>query len=155
MTIETLKSQSVSSLLNGAATQSAPGFGNTARRGAGEKEQRPQAELWLNVGVLSPVTGELISLPSNIPVDTMKQREIYPLGDDASPEARDARNVRIAQNALLQKLLQIGETLGKGERSEVMTLQVQLFRRNDEMSDNLTDAEKAAIAAQLLGDIGL
>lgn len=117
-----------------------------------DNEPRPQADLWLNVGMVSPKTGELISLPKNIALDTMEPQRIYSLSEDASPEAVLARNVRIAQNKLLEQLLELGATLGKGERSDILTLQVQVYRRGEAVAD-LTEEDQDAIAAEMLPDI--
>ena len=117
-----------------------------------DNESRPQAELWLNVGMVSPKTGELISLPKNIALDTMEPQRIYSLGEDASPEAVLARNIRIAQNKLLEQLLELGATLGKGERSDILTLQVQVYRRGEAVAD-LTEEDQDAIAAEMLPDM--
>ena len=51
---------------------------------SGSTEERPQSQLWLNVGVMvktvDPETGEpvdeLLTLPVNLAIDTMKKREI-------------------------------------------------------------------------------
>lgn len=127
--------------------------GSSATNGAvAGNEPRPQADLWLNVGMVSPKTGELISLPKNIALDTMEPQRIYPLGEDASPEAVLARNIRVAQNKLLEQLLALGATLEKGERSDILTLNVQVYRKGEAVAD-LTDADQEAIAAEMLPDM--
>lgn len=91
--------------------------------------QRPQAEIFLNVGItvqLPNEEGEMVdtflSLPFGLPLDTMNELVIR--GNNAQWNEQAA-----ARNELLKALVKMGESLEAGSGTELPKLQVQLYRR--------------------------
>ncbi|AIX12365.1 single-strand DNA-binding protein [Escherichia phage Pollock] len=91
--------------------------------------QRPQAEIFLNVGItvqLPNEEGEMVdtflSLPFGLPLDTMNELVIR--GSNAQWNGQAA-----ARNELLKALMKMGESLEAGSGTELPKLQVQLYRR--------------------------
>lgn len=91
--------------------------------------QRPQAEIFLNVGItvqLPNEEGEMVDtflpLPFGLPLDTMNELVIR--GNNAQWNEQAA-----ARNELLKALVKMGESLEAGSGTELPKLQVQLYRR--------------------------
>ena len=92
-------------------------------------EDRPKAQLWLNIGYDSGVTDgdgntKFVSLPTGIPLDT---QEHLP----TNSRNRDFAAFQSARNDLLQQILDVGMTLEQGEE-RTLNLTIQLRRVNSE-----------------------
>lgn len=102
-------------------------FGQQAAAGKPAQDDRPKAELWVNVGYTSEMLDEngapyFISLAQGIPVDTLE------------PLPTNSRNDRYAafnagRNDLQEQLLQFAADLAPGE-ARVIKLEVQIRRVN-------------------------
>ena len=124
---------------------------NTSNRT--EAQQRPAAQLWLNIGVIVKGAGEdgsdlFLSLPQGIPLDTIEK-----LSTRSSNE--DFRDRQAARNDLLDQLLSLGESMQPGEErfigGDEDGLVIQVRRVREETAP--TDADKNKFAVKLnLGD---
>lgn len=128
------------------------GFGQSAPNPQAQApSQRPQAQVWLNVGVTVPmqksdgtVEDTFISLPVGIPLDTME------------PQANRGSNPDMAQiiggkNAILARLQEMARGLQPGQEAIVEGgLQLQLKRVGSPVaapvSGNLIDLVNARMA---------
>lgn len=114
-------------ILNGNNASSIIGAALNGR--AANNTQRPQAEIFLNVGItvqLPNEEGEMVDtflpLPFGLPLDTMNELVIR--GNNAQWNEQAA-----ARNELLKALVKMGESLEAGSGTELPKLQVQLYRR--------------------------
>lgn len=114
-------------ILNGNNASSIIGAALNGR--ATNNTQRPQAEIFLNVGItvqLPNEEGEMVdtflSLPFGLPLDTMNELVIR--GNNTQWNEQAA-----ARNELLKALVKMGESLEAGSGTELPKLQVQLYRR--------------------------
>ena len=107
-------------------------------------DERPQSEIWLNVGVLvkviDPETGdeveELLTLPVNLAIDTMKKREI-PSRKPTTTKAKQYRDRAVASNQLLDAIQKAANNLEPGATLALEGFTLQLQRVNakeDEMA---------------------
>ena len=124
----------------------APNLFNTGARTAmaPSNEERPQSEIWLNVGVMvktiDPETSEeveeLLTLPVNLAIDTMKKREI-PNRKPTTAKAKQYRDRAVASNQLLDFIQKASANLEPGATLELQGFTLQLQRVNakeDEMA---------------------
>lgn len=114
-------------VLNGNNASSIIGAALNGR--AANNTQRPQAEIFLNVGItvqLPNEEGEMVDtflpLPFGLPLDTMNELVIR--GNNAQWNEQAA-----VRNELLKALVKMGESLEAGSGTELPKLQVQLYRR--------------------------
>ena len=107
-------------------------------------DERPQSQLWLNVGVMvktiDPETGEpvdeLLTLPVNLAIDTMKKREI-PGRKPTTAKAKQYRDRAVASNQLLDAIQKAAGNLEPGATLALEGFTLQLQRVNakeDEMA---------------------
>lgn len=95
-----------------------------------DKEARPTAKLWLNVGYATGVenkNGEEYFVALGIPVDTQERKKTN--SSDAT-----FRQFQEAQNDFLDQLMAIGEKLEGGQHTD-LTLTVRLRRAKDEVEE--------------------
>ena len=103
--------------------------GNVQGNGSSNKEDRPKAQLWLNIGYDSGIenddgTTRFVSLPTGIPLDTQEHLPV------------NSRNVEFrafqsARNDLLEQILAVGKTMQPGEE-RTLNLSIQLRRVSGE-----------------------
>lgn len=91
------------------------------------KDDRPQAELWINIGYTSDIQDDqgqpyFISLAQGIPLDSLEE-----LPTNSRNDKFAAFNA--ARNDLQQQLMQFAEQLQPGE-ARTIQLEVQLRRKN-------------------------
>lgn len=112
---------------------------NNATAAAAEKEPRPKAQFWLNIGVLSNVqddNGELrfVSLAQGIALDTMQTLPTNGKSDFAQFQA--------ARNDLRDQLLQAASNLKPGESAYIKAeggLSIQVRRVGEETTAVVND----------------
>lgn len=102
-------------------------FGQQAAAAQPAKDDRPQAELWINVGYTSDIQDDqgqpyFISLAQGIPLDTLEE-----LPTNSRNDKFAAFNA--GRNDLQQQLMEFAENLAPGE-ARVIQLEVQLRRKN-------------------------
>ena len=113
-------------------------FNTTARVAPTGNEERPQSEIWLNVGVMvstvNPDTGEteqeLLTLPVNLAIDTMKKREI-PTRKPTTAKGKQFRDRAIASNQLLEYIQKASANLEPGATLTLDGFTLQLQRVNE------------------------
>lgn len=96
------------------------------------QEERPQADIWLNVGYYVPVLDDqgnqvdtkFVSLRLGIPIDTMELETVPP----PNGNNEDYRALIEAKNALQLQLKEAGSKLAPGQGVPV-NLELQLYRR--------------------------
>lgn len=101
-------------------------------------EDRPQSEIWLNVGVMvktiDPETGEpadeLLTLPVNLPIDTMKKRDI-PTRKPTTAKGKQFRDRAVASNQLLDFIQKAAANLEPGGTLTLEGFTLQLQRVNE------------------------
>ncbi|EBV1531745.1 hypothetical protein DNY80_22920 [Salmonella enterica subsp. enterica serovar Kentucky] len=123
--------------------------GKPAGRG---NEPRPQAEFFINVGVLITRTIErdgemveeeiLLSLPFGLPLDTMNELVIRGNNEQWNADAA-------ARNELLKALVKMGEGLDAGTGKMLPKLAVQLYRRKDQVEAAADNSTMATILSAL------
>lgn len=91
------------------------------------KDERPQAELWINIGYTSDVQDDqgenyFISLAQGVPLDTLEE-----LPTNSRNDKFAAFNA--ARNDLQKQLMEFAEQLQPGE-ARTIQLEVQLRRKN-------------------------
>lgn len=96
------------------------GSSNGAARGNGAAEQRPQTQIWLNVGFETP-DGRFINLPVGIPIDTTEPLKIQ--GQNV-----EWNQFQSARNTLLDMLQKAGAAMEKGGEETLTGLTVKLKR---------------------------
>lgn len=112
-------------------------FQSNARQVEFQKDDRPQSEIWLNVGIMidivNPDTGEtekeLLTLPVNLAIDTMKKREI-PTRKPTTAKGKQFRDRSIASNTLLETFQKASANLEPGAVITLDGITVQLQRIN-------------------------
>ena len=118
---------------------SAQGLFQSANRTVpAETNDRPQSEIWLNVGVMvdtiNPDTGEkeqeLLTLPVNLAIDTMKKREI-PTRKPTTAKGKQFRDRAIASNQLLEYIQKASANLEPGATLTLDGFTLQLQRVNE------------------------
>ena len=120
--------------------------GNVASR-AQSTDDRPRAQLWLNVGVESNfVFGDdpeprFLSLPVGIPLDTTE-----PLA--TNQRDRNFASFQATRNGLLQKLIELGNSLEPGEEREV-NLSVRIRKVEDEVAPATAEGNEFLAGLQL------
>lgn len=111
---------------------------------APSNEERPQSEIWLNVGIMvktiNAETGdeedELLTLPINLAIDTMKKRDV-PTRRPTTAKGKQFRDRAIASNQLLEYIQRASAGLEPGATMtlEGFTLQLQrVNEKEDEMA---------------------
>lgn len=103
------------------------------------EEARKTSDFWANIGysVVNPDTGDdmFIGLPFGMAIDTMKPRDL--------PRTNGKmRQLRVAQNALLEKIQAAAAQLAPGE-SIILPLEIEL-RRNAE-DEGITESDTALV----------
>lgn len=96
------------------------------------QNERPQADIWLNVGYYVPVIDEqgnqvdtkFVALRMGIPIDTLEPEAVPPPNGNND----DYRALIEAKNALLAQLKEAGAKLQPGQGVPV-GLELQLYRR--------------------------
>lgn len=96
------------------------------------QEERPQADIWLNVGYYVPVLDDqgnqvdtkFVSLRLGIPIDTMELEPVPP----PNGNNEDYRALIEAKNSLQRQLKEAGARLAPGQGVPV-NLELQLYRR--------------------------
>jgi hypothetical protein len=120
-------------------TVNKPTFAPKATTTAATKEQKPKAQVWLNIGYEVEVPANdgtmetrFINLPLGLPLDTMDE---VPTGSTNEVFAA----MQIAKNDLLKQLLAAAADLPHGGE-RLINLQIQMRRINDaHLNDGLTD----------------
>lgn len=115
---------------------------NTNNRVAPTTDERPQSEIWLNVGVMTkvidPETGdeveELLTLPVNLAIDTMKKRDI-PTRKPTTAKAKQYRDRAVASNMLLDAIQKAAGNLEPGATMSLEGFTLQLQRVNAKEDD--------------------
>lgn len=112
-------------------------FGGSSARAATQADDRPKAELWLNIGyevtVPMVVDGKnvdetrFVSLPTGIPLDTMDKVSARTSNDTFAA-------FQTARNDLLDQIMKAAEELAPGEE-KLLNLQIQLRRVNGERAE--------------------
>ena len=130
---------------------------------SGSTEERPQSQLWLNVGVMvktvDPETGEpvneLLTLPVNLAIDTMKKREI-PTRKPTTAKGKQFRDRAIASNQLLEYIQKASANLEPGGTLTLDGFTLQLQRVN-EKEDELagTDPSDNPYLSQIGASFGI
>ena len=106
--------------------------GGAATAATGTAPARPKAQLWLNVGYSTTVLVDgvpeerFVNLPMGMPVDTM---ELLPVNS----RNQEFAQFRMAQNDLLNQIVEFGKTLAPGE-AKTLNLELQLRRVNDDVA---------------------
>lgn len=106
-------------------------------------EDRPQSEIWLNVGVMvktvNPDTGEeeneLLTLPVNLPIDTMKKRDI-PTRKPTTVKGKQFRDRAVASNQLLDFIQKAAANLEPGASMTLEGFTLQLQRVNEKEDES-------------------
>ncbi|ECQ2933722.1 hypothetical protein PJM40_0011 [Salmonella phage vB_SenP_UTK0002] len=111
--------------------------------------QRPQAEVFINVGInvqMPNEEGEMVdtflSLPFGLPLDTMNELVIRGNNQQWNEQAA-------ARNELLKALVKMGEALDAGTGTEMPKLSVQLYRRKAQEEHQASNNAMAQILAAL------
>jgi len=97
----------------------------TFGKSASTVEDKPKAKFWLNLGYTAQgEDGEdkFVSLPTGIPLDTQEPLDVKKINND------DFRQLRSAQNNLLEELIAYAESTLQPGQETVIQLQVQLRR---------------------------
>ena len=138
-------------------------FQTAARTVPAEANDRPQSEIWLNVGVMvetvNPDTGEkeqeLLTLPVNLAIDTMKKREI-PTRKPTTAKGKQFRDRAIASNQLLEYIQKASANLAPGATLTLDGFTLQLQRVN-EKEDELagTDPSDNPYLSQIGASFGI
>lgn len=110
----------------------------------GGQEDRPQAEIWLNIGVkvkvLNPDTGEqedeLLTFPVNLPLDTMRKREV-PNRAPKTAKAKQFRDRAIASNQMLEQILKVASGLEPGGIMDLDGFTLQLQRVSEKIDETV------------------
>ena len=106
--------------------------GGNAAGAAAAPAARPKATMWLNVGYSTTVLVDgveeerFVNLPLGMPVDTM---ELLPVNS----RNQEFAQFRMAQNDLLNQIVEFGKTLAPGE-AKTLNLELQLRRVNDDVA---------------------
>lgn len=112
-------------------------LGNTNSTSTASKDERPQAQFWMNIGFMSenPETGEelFVSLPVGLPLDTMAAMKVS--GNNA-----EWRQLAAAKNALLEQLQQAVQAMEPGAEHTIPGLTVQVRRVNSETGEDSSNA---------------
>lgn len=138
-------------------------FQSGSRTVPAETDARPQSEIWLNVGVMvktiNPDTGdeemELLTLPVNLAIDTMKKREI-PTRKPTTAKGKQFRDRAIASNQLLEYIQKASANLEPGATVTLEGFTIQLQRVN-EKEDELagTDPSNNPYLSQVAESFGV
>ena len=110
-------------------------FGKKPKQGnSNANDDRPKAQLWLNIGYQTDVEDEegklkFVSLPVGIPLDTQE-----PLPTNS--KSQDFRAFQTARNDLMNQMIDIGKSLAPGEEKIIALgesgLSVQIRRVSEE-----------------------
>lgn len=141
----------MATITNNAIAAALTGKASTPAGSAMGKGERPQAEIYLNIGLTIQVpnseTGEMedvfLSLPYGLPVDTMNELVIR--GNNA-----EWNQTAAARNDLLKALVQMGQSLEAGTGKAMANLEVQLYKRNEQKEAHADNN----VMAQLLAKLG-
>ena len=128
-----------------------------------ETDARPQSEIWLNVGVMvstvNPDTGEteqeLLTLPVNLAIDTMKKREI-PTRKPTTAKGKQFRDRAIASNQLLEYIQKASANLEPGATLTLDGFTLQLQRVNEKEDETAgTDPADNPYLSQIGASFGI
>ena len=115
---------------------------NNAGADKPSKDDRPKAQLWLNIGYVSdaidPETGErrFVAMPVGIPLDTQERL-------DTKVRNREFAAFQAARNDVLDQCIAVGEKLGPGQSVVIETesgLAIQIRRINAELEEAAADS---------------
>lgn len=126
-------------------------FGNSSGnvKGSGKADDRPKAQLWLNIGYESDVIDEdtgkprFVSTPQGIPLDTQELLSV-------NSRNREFAAFQAARNNLLEQILEAGKSLGPGEDC-ILNLSIQLRRINGDQPEISTSENQFVRKLDLLG----
>lgn len=123
-------------------------FGNQAKNnGSTNKDNRPKAQYWINIGYTVQVKGEqgpedrFVSLPTGIPLDT---QEALPTNSRNAEFAA----FQAARNNLHDQIMAAAAKLQPGEE-KLLNLQIQLRRVNEETAPVAAELNPFVIPVQL------
>jgi hypothetical protein len=119
-------------------------------KSAGNKPaDRPQAEIYINVGVTVQMPNEegemvdvFLSLPYGLPLDTMSDLVIRGNNQVWNDQAA-------ARNELKAALVKLGESLEQGVGQTMPKLQVQLYRRKEQVEHTASNNAVSQILAAI------
>ena len=106
------------------------------------KDDRPKAQLWLNIGYVSdaidPETGErrFVAMPTGIPLDTQERL-------DTKMRNREFAAFQAARNDVLDQCIAVGEKLDPGQSVVIETesgLAIQIRRVGAELEEATADS---------------
>lgn len=116
---------------------------------AANNAQRPQAEIFINVGIpvqMPNENGEMeevfLSLPYGLALDTMSELVIRGNNQQWNDQAA-------ARNELLKALVKMGTSLEAGNGTELPKLQVQLYRRKEQVEHTASNNAVSQILSAL------
>lgn len=118
--------------------------GQNAAASAAAKTDRPQSQVWANIGVMVKGGGPdgedtFVSLPYGVPIDTMEPSKV-------PTKAGPGRDLFMAKNALLAQIQKFAESLPPGGH-QILNLQIQLQRVNSEEAAAQSDSENPLLKA--------
>jgi hypothetical protein len=94
--------------------------GPATRNAAPAREERPQTQYWLNIGIVAN-DGTFVALPNGLPLDTMEKRTIR--GSNQEWNA-----LQSASNSLLDMILEQVKVLNPGQEEVIDGLSIQVKR---------------------------
>jgi hypothetical protein len=94
-----------------------------AANASNQRNDRPKAKLWLNIGYES--NGKFVNLPVGLPIDTME-------GVKATGQNEDWIKFQSARNGLMEALQKFGSQLTPGQEVDVPNLIIRLRSVNEE-----------------------
>lgn len=113
------------------------------------KGERPQADVYLNIGITVQIPnadGQMedvfLSLPYGLPLDTMNELVIRGNNTEWNQTAA-------ARNDLLKALVQMGNSLDSGTGKVMANLEVQLYKRNEQKEAHADNNVMSQLLAKL------
>lgn len=119
---------------------------NGGAAASSNNSDKPKAKIWLNIGIPikvknenGEVVEELLTLPYNLAIDTMKPAEVPTRAKTAKGKLHQQRI--IARNQMLERLQKMGEKLEAGEHIEIegFALQLQKSTEEDDLNEVSND----------------
>jgi hypothetical protein len=123
-------------------TRSAVAPTPAAANQAAPAQERPKADIWMNLGQLVDEDGEevFVSIPTGVAIDTMSPNKV------GNPNSKMGKRLRLG-NKFHQQLIEKGSDLEPGE-TVYFTIVAELRRVN-------TDESRAATAEPLNEDVSI
>ena len=121
-------------------------FGAGNKAGNVSNDDRPKAQLWLNIGYQTDIADEdgklkFVSLPVGIPLDTQE-----PLPTNSKSD--EFRAFQSARNDLMTQMINVGKSLGPGEEKIIALgdsgLSIQIRRVSEEAAAVPSDQNQFA-----------